>query len=509
MSTFKIENRTYSVDDFKKYLKELPDVEIGADAENTITASRTYLEKKMQVPDAVIYGVNTGFGSLVNVRIEDVDLLVLQRNLILSHAVGIGEPLQASVVRMTMLLKLISFARGASGVRIEVARMLARFLSEDILPVIPSQGSVGASGDLAPLAHMTLPMMGEGNVMHRGMLRPITEIFDKFSLAPLVLQAKEGLALINGTQVSTAIGLTALMRLDNLMKAADVIGALTVDGLLGSPTPFRPEVHALKRHAGSRVVAQNLRALMAGSTIRESHRQDDVRVQDPYSLRCMPQIHGACRDAIDYAMTALMQEANSVSDNPLVLVAEDAIVSAGHFHGEMVAMAADFASIAAAELGSISERRLFALLAGRSGLPPFLAAKPGLNSGFMMLQVSAASLVSENKTLAHPAVVDSIPTGADQEDHVPMATWAARKLSMIADNLEHILSIEYLAASQAIDFHEGLIGGAGAMAAHALLREKVPPLEQDRAMSGDLSAAHELLRSGALVEAAQKVVPLA
>ncbi|MCH7573650.1 MAG: histidine ammonia-lyase [Candidatus Marinimicrobia bacterium] len=508
MSTFKIENKTYTVGDFNNYLKELPDVEIDSEAQKTITRSRDYLEQKMREPDSVIYGVNTGFGRLANVRIAAADLLVLQRNLILSHAVGVGAPLPPHVVRLTMLLKLISFARGASGVRLEVALMLARFLSDDILPVIPSQGSVGASGDLAPLAHMTLPMMGEGNVMHRGMLRPITEIFDKFSMAPLVLQAKEGLALINGTQVSTAIGLTAVMRLENLMKAADVIGALTVEGLLGSPTPFRPEVHALKTHAGSRTVAHNLRSLMAGSTLRESHRQDDDRVQDPYSLRCMPQIHGACRDAIDYAVTALIGEANSVSDNPLVLVAEDEIISAGHFHGEMVAMAADFASIAAAELGSVSERRIFALLAGQSGLPPFLVVKPGLNSGFMMLQVSAASLVSENKTLAHPAVVDSIPTGADQEDHVPMSTWAARKLSQITDNLENILAIEYLAASQAVDLREGLSGGDGAMAAHALLREQVDPLEQDRALSGDLSAARELLSTGALVQAVEKVVPL-
>ncbi len=508
MPTFIIEPKDYSLDDFKYYLSISPEVELAPAALQRLAGSRAALERRMADGEATIYGVNTGFGRLSQVRIEPQNLLKLQRNLILSHAAGVGPDLPPEIVRLAMLLKLISFARGYSGVRPELATLLVNLLNADALPVLPSQGSVGASGDLAPLAHMTLALIGEGQLDHAGQRQPASELLRSLNLTPLTLQAKEGLAMINGTQISTAIGLVAMARLADLIKVADIVGALSVDGLRGTPAPFRPEVQELKRHAGARVVAANLRSLLEGSTIRESHREDDDRVQDPYSLRCMPQIHGACREALAFASTGLVNEANSVSDNPLIFPDTGEIVSAGHFHGEMVAIAADVAAIGAAELGSISERRLFALLSGQAGLPPFLVANPGLNSGFMLLQVTAAALVSENKTLCHPASVDSIPTGSDQEDHVPMATWANRKLLQITDNLEQILTLEYLAAAQAIDFHRGLEGGRAAMAAHRLLRSEVPGLEDDRYLGDDIQKARRLIRSGAVVQAVEAVVSL-
>lgn len=508
MQRFIIESQDYSIDQFKQYLDTFPTVELAPAAIARLARSRAALEERMSAGEAPIYGVNTGFGRLSQVRIEPENLLKLQRNLILSHAVGVGPDLPPEIVRLAMLLKLISFAKGYSGVRPELATLLVQLLNADALPVVPSQGSVGASGDLAPLAHITLPLMGEGQLDHAGQRQPAAEVLRALKLTPLTLQAKEGLAMINGTQVSTAIGLVAMARLAGLIKVADIVGALSVDGLRGTPTPFRPEVQELKRHAGAREVAANLRSLLEGSMIRESHREDDDRVQDPYSLRCMPQIHGACREALAFATTGLVNEANSVSDNPLIFPDTGEIVSAGHFHGEMVAIAADVAAIGAAELGSISERRLFALLSGQAGLPPFLVADPGLNSGFMMLQVTAAALVSENKTLCHPASIDSIPTGSDQEDHVPMSTWANRKLLQIADNLEQILTLEYLAAVQAIDFHDGLEGGRAAMAAHRLLRSEVPAVEHDRYMGDDIQKARRLIRSGAVIKAVEAVVPL-
>ena len=508
MSEFVVEPREYTLDDFRDYLNHNPPVVLSGEARSRLERSHRVLQDLLSRNDVTIYGVNTGFGKLSTVRIAAEDTATLQRNLVRSHAVGVGPPSDTEIVRLALLLKVIALCQGYSGVRPELVDLLVLFLNGDALPVVPSQGSVGASGDLAPFAHVALALMGEGEMVRAGAIAPAREVLGALGLEPLVLQAKEGLALLNGTQYSTALGIVSAVKLHNLVRAADVIGALSVDGLMGSPGPFRKEVHALKKHAGQQASAANLYNLMEGSTIRESHRLGDSRVQDMYSMRCMPQVHGACRDSLAFAAQQLLQEANSVSDNPLVFVDSGQVLSAGHFHGEATALACDLAAIAAAELGSISERRIFALLAGNGGLPAFLVPQPGLNSGFMMLQVTAAALVSENKTLAHPASVDSIPMSDDQEDHVPMSAWAGQKLLLIVANLEHILSFEYLAAVQAIDFHEGLEAGRGAMAAYRLLRDQSSFVEEDRLLAPDMAAARNLIASGAVVAAAHAAVPL-
>ncbi len=507
MKEFILDIKDFSLDDFKYFLKSAPPVSLTDRAREQVIRSRKTLEDIL-ARKATIYGINTGFGKLSSVRIADDKHEALQRNLIRSHAVGVGPPLSPEVVRLTMLLKIISLCWGYSGVRLEVVEQLRAFLNGDVLPIIPSQGSVGASGDLAPLAHMTLGLMGESEVLLAGKAVMAARALDQLGLKPLVLQAKEGLALINGSQVSTAIGLLAVIRLHNLVWVSDIVGALSVDGLAGTPRPFRPEVHELKRHAGQKTVAANLYRLIEGSAIRESHRHDDDRVQDMYSLRCMPQIHGACRDALEFATRQLLNEALSVSDNPLVFPDTGDVISAGHFHAESVALACDLAAIAATEMGNISERRIFALLNGNAGLPPGLVANAGLNSGFMMVQVTAAALASENKTLAHPASVDSIPTGADQEDHVSMSAWAGRKLLQLVGNLEYILALEYITACQAVDFHDGLEAGRGAMAAYRLLRKQVPFVDEDRSLAADIAHARELISSGAMVEAVGEVIQL-
>ena len=508
MSKFILDGKDFTLQDFTDYIKRLPTVTIGPDVQKKLGDSRRAFEAILARADEPIYGVDTGFGKLGSVRIAAEQHADLQRNLIRSHAVGVGASMEPEAVRLVLLLKLISLCQGYSGVRPVVAETLAACLNGDALPVIPSQGSVGASGDLAPLAHMALALIGEGEVILAGKRMQSREALAELGTRPLKLQAKEGLSLINGTQVSTALGVLAAMKLHNLMKVADVVGAMSLDGLMGSPRPFRPEVHALKRHTGQQVSAANLYRLMEGSEIRESHRYGDARVQDMYSMRCMPQVHGGCREALNFAAGQLMQEANSVSDNPLVFPDDGQIISAGHFHGETTALACDFAAIAATELGNISERRIFALLAGHGGLPAFLVSEAGLNSGFMMIQVTAAALASENKTLAHPASVDTIPMSDDQEDHVPMSAWAARKLLRVVENLEHILSLEYLSAAQALDFHEGLKPGPGALAAHRLLRSRSPFVQRDRALAGDIEEARRLITSGEMVDAVNEIVEL-
>jgi histidine ammonia-lyase len=508
LKQFIIDIKDYGIRDFHKFLKALPAVVLSDHARERIEKSNDALQDILNKEKGPIYGINTGFGKLSNVRISADDHEVLQRNLIRSHAVGVGHPFEPSVVRLTLLLKILSLSQGYSGVRLEIVDQLLALLNADALPVIPSQGSVGASGDLAPLSHMALALMGEGRILVEGHFTPADKALAQLGLEPLILQAKEGLALINGTQVSTALGLLGAIRMHNLVRVADIIGSLSVDGLAGTPQPFRSEVHKLKKHLGQKASAANLYKLMEGSDIRESHRHDDERVQDIYSLRCMPQIHGACRDALDFASRQLLNEALSVSDNPLVFPNSNEVISAGHFHGEAAALSSDLTALAAAEMGNISERRLFALLSGNIGLPTFLISQPGLNSGFMMLQVTSAALASENKTLAHPASVDTIPTGADQEDHVSMSAWAGRKLLQVIDNLEHILALEYLAACQAIDFHEGLKAGKGAMAAYSLLREHIPFVNEDRPLAPFITHARQLISTGAVVDAVEKVVAL-
>ncbi|MGH6612052.1 MAG: histidine ammonia-lyase, partial [Burkholderiaceae bacterium] len=393
--------------------------------------------------DAPVYGVNTGFGKLAQTRISESDLATLQLNLIRSHAVGVGEPLSSPVVRLLLALKAASLARGASGVREVVVDTLIAVHDARLVPYIPAKGSVGASGDLAPLAHLSLALIGEGEILDDGVRVPAAQALRKAGIEPLSLAPKEGLALINGTQVSTALALHALLTFEPVLESALVVGAMTVDAARGSDGPFDPRIHALRGQPGQIEVAHHCRTLLEGSAIRRSHLTGDDRVQDPYSLRCQPQVVGACLDQLRYAASVLLREANGVTDNPLVFADAGELVSGGNFHAEPVALAADAMAVAIAEVGAIAERRIAMLIdTSVSRLPPFLAAEPGLNSGFMIAHVTAASLASENKSLAHPASVDSLPTSANQEDHVSMATFAARRLAQMIDNTAHIIGIE-------------------------------------------------------------------
>jgi len=449
--------------------------------------------------DAPVYGVNTGFGKLANKRISQGELEALQRNLIRSHSVGVGAPLQPAVVRLMLALKAASLARGYSGVRQEVVDTILAVHNAGLVPYVPSQGSVGASGDLAPLSHMTLALMGEGEMLVDGARVPALAELEKAGIAPLTLQAKEGLALINGTQTSTALALHALISFEPVLEAALVIGALTVDAARGSDGPFDPRIHELRGQPGQIDVARYYRALLGGSEIRKSHMEGDDRVQDPYCLRCQPQVVGACLDQLRHAALILVREANAVTDNPLVFAEEGVLISGGNFHAEPVALAADAMAVAIAEVGAIAERRIAMLIdAGVSQLPPFLSADAGLNSGFMIAHVTAASLASENKSLAHPASVDSLPTSANQEDHVSMATFAARRLQPMISNVSVILGIEWLACAQGIEFLRPLRSSVALEQAHALLREQCAPMPTDRYLAPDIERATALVAGGAL-----------
>ncbi len=446
-----------------------------------------------------VYGINTGFGKLASVRIAPEDVATLQRNLILSHCCGVGAPLSADIVRLIMALKLISLGRGASGIRPHVVELIEAMLARGVVPVIPEKGSVGASGDLAPLAHMTAAMIGEGEAYFAGERMTARDALVKAGLTPVVLAAKEGLALINGTQVSTALALAGLFRAHRAANAALITGALSTDAAMGSSAPFVEEIQTLRGHRGQIETAAALRALMAGSQIRDSHLDGDERVQDPYCIRCQPQVDGACLDLLRMAARTLEIEANAVTDNPLVL-SDGSVVSGGNFHAEPVAFAADQIAIAVCEIGAISQRRIALLVdpALSFGLPAFLAKKPGLNSGLMIAEVTSAALMSENKQMAHPASVDSTPTSANQEDHVSMACHGARRLLQMTDNLAGIVGIEAITAAQGVDFRAPLATGTELLKAHAAIRAVVPTLEVDRYMAGDLEAAAELVKSGAL-----------
>lgn len=457
--------------------------------------------------DAAVYGVNTGFGKLANQRIDKAQLATLQLNLIRSHSAGVGESLAPEVVRLMLALKAASLARGHSGVREVVVDTLLAVHNAGLVPCVPSQGSVGASGDLAPLAHMTLALLGEGEMLIDGRRASAATALKQAGIAPLSLTAKEGLALINGTQTSTALALHALLSFEPVLEAALVIGALTVDAARGSDGPFDPRIHRLRGQPGQIDVAQYYRALLAGSAIRRSHLSGDDRVQDPYSLRCQPQVVGACLDQLRHAALVLLREANAVTDNPLVFPNDGAndgtndgvMISGGNFHAEPVALAADAMALAIAEVGAIAERRIAMLIdSGVSRLPPFLTPDAGLNSGFMIAHVTAASLASENKSLAHPASVDSLPTSANQEDHVSMATFAARRLQPMIANTAHILAIELLAAAQGIEFLRPLCSSAALEQVHALLRRSVPAMTHDRYLAPDIESAATLVRDGPL-----------
>lgn len=446
-----------------------------------------------------VYGINTGFGKLASIKIDAADTATLQRNLILSHCCGVGSALPENVVRLVMALKLISLGRGASGVRLELVRLIEAMLEKRVTPAIPEKGSVGASGDLAPLAHMAAVMMGEGEAFFGAERLPGREALARAGLQPVVLAAKEGLALINGTQVSTALALAGLFRAHRAAQAALITGALSTDAAMGSSAPFVEGIHSLRGHKGQIDTAAALRGLLAGSEIRESHLDGDERVQDPYCIRCQPQVDGACLDLLRMAGRTLEIEANAVTDNPLVLD-DGSIVSGGNFHAEPVAFAADQIAIAVCEIGAIAQRRIALLVdpALSYGLPAFLAKKPGLNSGLMIAEVTSAALMSENKQMAHPASVDSTPTSANQEDHVSMACHGARRLLQMTDNLAAIVGIEALAGAQGVELRAPLRTSAELQKAIAIIRAAAPALEEDRYMAPDLAAATALVADGTL-----------
>jgi histidine ammonia-lyase len=434
-------------------------------------------------------------------------LELLQRNLILSHSVGVGEPMSDATVRLLMVMKAASLARGYSGVRAVVVDTLIALLNADIMPLIPVKGSVGASGDLAPLSHMTLALMGEGSVRVHGVVHSAADALAAAGITPLTLAAKEGLALINGTQVSTALTLHGLFMAERLLEAGAVIGALCVDAAKGSDTPFDPRIHAVRGQPGQIALAAVFRAMLADSEIRRSHLVNDERVQDPYSLRCQPQVMGACRDLIGNAARTLLIEANAVTDNPLVFTDTNEVLSGGNFHAEPVAFAADTLALAISEIGAISERRIALLIDSTiSGLPPFLVNNPGLNSGFMIAHVTAAALASENKSHAHPASVDSLPTSANQEDHVSMATFAGRRLADMADNTATILGIEWLAAAQGVDFHRPLTSSPRLEQVQVALRDRVPFYAEDRLFAPDIEVARTLVMDGVAASAQQDLL---
>ncbi|UTO28852.1 histidine ammonia-lyase [Bartonella harrusi] len=454
-----------------------------------------------------VYGINTGFGKLASIRIDANDVTLLQRNLILSHCCGVGEPLAENIVRLIMTLKLLSLGRGASGVRLELVHLLENMLAKGVIPVIPEKGSVGASGDLAPLAHMAAVMMGEGEAFFQNIRMSGASALKKAGLSPIVLEAKEGLALINGTQTSTALALAGLFHSHRALCGGLLSGALTTDAIMGSTAPFHPDIHILRGHYGQIAVSQTLENLLEDSEIRVAHLHDDNRVQDPYCVRCQPQVMGACFDLLIAAAKTLIIEANAVTDNPLIL-SNGEVVSGGNFHAEPVAFAADQIALALCEIGSISQRRIALMVdpAVSHGLPAFLAQNAGLNSGFMIAEVTAAALMSENKQMAHPASVDSTPTSANQEDHVSMACHGARRLLAMSENLFTIVGIETLIAAQGIEYRSPLKTSSFLQSVIDYLRKNIAPLKGDRYMAPDLHKGHILVREGQLLSILSQII---
>ncbi len=456
-----------------------------------------------------VYGVNTGFGKLASVKIDPADTATLQRNLILSHCCGVGEPIPEPHARLMMALKLLSLGRGASGVRMELVELLEGMLARGVTPVIPVQGSVGASGDLAPLAHMAAVMIGHGEATYEDTVLPGGEALARAGLTPIVLSAKEGLALINGTQFSTAYALIGLFGAWRAMCSALVTSSLSTDAIMGSTAPLQPEIHELRGHAGQIEAAATMRALLDGSVIRESHREGDTRVQDPYCIRCQPQVTGAAMDMLRMAARTLEVEANAATDNPLVLSEAGLIVSGGNFHAEPVGFAADMIALAIAEIGAIAQRRIALIVDPvlSHDLPPFLTPNPGLNSGYMIAEVTTAALMSENKHLANPCVTDSTPTSANQEDHVSMAAHGAVRLSRMVANLERILGVELLCAAQGVEFRAPLATSAPLAAVIDTVRGQVETLGDDRYLAPDLERAATLIASNAIVAATGTRMP--
>ncbi|MGH1357590.1 MAG: histidine ammonia-lyase [Burkholderiaceae bacterium] len=485
-------------------LRQRGPVKLAEQARAPVEAA-AQLISRVATRDEPVYGVNTGFGKLASVKIASADTETLQRNLILSHCCGVGESAPDDIVRLMLSLKLLSLGRGASGVRWEVIACLEAMLAADLMPVIPAQGSVGASGDLAPLAHMAAVMIGQGQARYCDQVLPADEAMQLAGISPIVLGAKEGLALINGTQFSTAYALSALFDAWRNARAAVLTSAMSTDAIMGSTAPLVAGIHCLRGHRGQIDVAEAMRALMSGSAIRDSHREGDTRVQDPYCIRCQPQVTGACIDLLRQAGATLEIEANAVTDNPLVFADTEQVLSGGNFHAEPVGFAADQIALALAEIGSIAQRRV-ALMVDPTlsfDLPPFLTPRPGLNSGFMIAEVTTAALMSENKHLANPCTTDSTPTSANQEDHVSMAAHGARRLARMNQNLSSILGVELLCAARGVEFRSPLRTSQPLRQVIASLREQVPTLEDDRYLAPDIAIAGKLIGSGEIVGAAQ------
>lgn len=501
-----INNQPVRLTELRRAWQQPVTIGLGKTAMARIAASNALIAKVVKGGKQV-YGVNTGFGQLAQVRIDDTELVHLQENLVCSHSVGVGELLPDAIVRLTMIMKVIALAQGYSGVTTALVEALCALINHNIHPAIPSKGSVGASGDLAPLAHMSAVLLGHGTAKVNGEQRPAADALAQAGLQPLQLAPKEGLALLNGTQVSTALALGALFRAENVLAASVVAGAMSADAIQGSDTPFDDRIQQVRGHAGQIAIAGLLRDLMRGSEIRASH-VECKRVQDPYSIRCQPQVAGACLDVLTHVGRVLETEANAVTDNPLVFTDTGSVLSGGNFHAEPVALAADYLALAIAEIGSLAERRIALLIDSHlSGLPAFLVDNGGINSGFMMAQVTAAALASENKSLAHPASVDSIPTSANQEDHVSMATFAARRLHAMVDNVQHIIAIELLAAAQGVEFHRPEKSSAKLEQAIADIRRLSPRYENDRSLSGDIEAVAALIDGGHFHHYAEPALP--
>ncbi|MBU0476114.1 MAG: histidine ammonia-lyase [Bacteroidetes bacterium] len=514
----KLDGKSLTLDGIEKFISSNVKVELTADSKKRVNKARALVDKWVAT-DEVVYGITTGFGEFANVKISQENLEQLQENLIISHSVGVGDPLPPFIVKVMMLLRVNALARGHSGIRLSTLQLLIDMINNNIIPVIPSQGSVGSSGDLAPLSHLVLAMIGKGEVQIFKELNYISDenpkpilsniVFKKFGIEPVRLSAKEGLALINGTQMMTAFAAYISIQAKKLLKYADISGALSHEALRGTDKAYDKRIHILRPFEGQTATARNMLRLINGSQIRTSHLINDKRVQDSYSIRCIPQIHGASKDAVNYVCSRVEIELNSVNDNPLVFPEEGDHLEGGNFHGQPMALAMDFIGIALSELASVSERRIERLTNGSlSDLPRFLTKEGGLNSGFMIAQYTAASLVSENKVLAHPASVDSIPTSANQEDHNSMGSIAARKGFQILKNVQKVIAIELLTAAQGIEFLKPLKCGKGTNAAFSEIRKHVPPLEEDRIMHIDINKVINLVVDGSLLKKVEKVVTL-
>jgi histidine ammonia-lyase len=504
LNAVELDGRHLTLEEIEAVAEGAP-LRIAVAARERVRRARDLVERRFAGGEA-IYGVTTGFGRLANIPVDPADAIALQTNLVRSHAAGTGAPLDIPVVRAAGALRTNSLSAGHSGVKLETLDLIVAMLERGVTPVVPCQGSVGASGDLAPLAHMTLTLIGEGEAFHRGERLPSAIALERAGLAPVALGAKEGLALINGTQVMTAVAALGILRAERLAAAADLIGAMSLEAYLGTERVFDRRLNDLRPHPGQERVASNLRALLAGSQIVQSHAECD-RVQDPYSFRCIPVVHGAVRDSAAHVRRVTEIEANSVTDNPLVFPDDEEFISGGNFHGEPIALAIDFLKFAVSEFASIGERRLYLLLnAEDRGLPLFLTRRLGLQSGLMIVQYTAAALVNDNKGLAWPSSVDSIPTSAGQEDHVSMGMSSANNLPRVLDNVEGALACELLGALAATDFRRPLKSGRGTQAAYDLARERIPPWTEDRPPAPDIAAARELIRSHRLVRAAEAAI---